>query len=80
MADIEVMFHQVHIPEKEIIFIRYMWWEDVNLQKLIDYEMCVHVFGGTSSSACGNYALQITAQDNVSGYIKQLILFWEIFM
>ena len=25
MADIEVMFHQVHIPEKEIIFIRYMW-------------------------------------------------------
>ena len=41
------------------------------MEKLIDYEMCVHVFGGTSSSACGNYALRITALDNVSGYIKE---------
>ena len=48
MADIEAMFHQVHIPEKERSFLRCLWWEDVNLEKLIDYEMCIHVFCGTT--------------------------------
>ena len=48
MADIEAMFHKVHIPENERSFLRYLWWEDVNLEKLIDYKMCVHVFGRTS--------------------------------
>ena len=71
VADIEAMFHQVHILEKERSFLRYLWWEDVNLEKLIDYEMCVHVFGGTSSPGCCNYALQRTALDNVSSYIKE---------
>ena len=71
MADIEAMFHQVHIPEKERSFFRYLWWKDVNLQKLIDYEMCVHVFGGISSSGCCNYTLRRTAPDNVSSYSKE---------
>ena len=69
MADIEAMFHQVHVPEKERSFLWYLW-EDVDLQKLTDYEMCVHVFGGTSSLGCCNYALRRTALD-VSSYSKQ---------
>ena len=71
MADVEAMFHQVHIPEKEISFLRYLWWEDVNLEKIIGYEMCVHVFGGTSSPRCCNYALLRTTVDNVSSYSKE---------
>ena len=71
MADIEAMFHQVHIPEKEISFLGYLWWEDVNLEKIIGYEMCVHIFGGTSSPRCCNYALLRTALDNVSSYSKE---------
>ena len=71
MADIEAMFHQVHIPEKERSFLRYLWLEDANLEKLIDYEMCVHVFGGTPSPGCCNYAFQRTALDNVSSYTKE---------
>ena len=62
----------MRIPEKERSFLRYLWWEDVNLEKLIDYEMCVHVFGGTSSPGCCNYTLQRTAPDNVSSYIKEV--------
>ena len=57
MADIEVMFHQVHIPGKKRSFLRYLWWEDVNLEKLIDYEMCVHVLGGISFPGYCDYAL-----------------------
>ena len=41
------------------------------MQKLIDYEMCVHVFGGTLSSGCYNYTLQRTALNNVSSYSKE---------
>ena len=33
MADIEAMFHQVLLPVKERSFLRYLWWEDVNLEK-----------------------------------------------
>ena len=33
---------------------------------MVDYEMCVHVFGGTSSFSCCNYALSKTAVVNAS--------------
>lgn len=40
------------------------WWQDGNLSKnLIDREMCVHVFDGTSSSFCSNYVLKRTSID-----------------
>ena len=71
IVDIEAMFHQVHVPEKERSFLRYLWWEDDNLQKHIDYEMSVYVFGGTSSPRCCNYALRRTALDNVASYSKE---------
>ena len=34
----------------------------------MDYEMCVHVFGGTSSPGCCNYALTKTVVDNASDF------------
>ena len=34
----------------------------------MDYEMCVHVFGGTSSPGGCNYALRKTAVDNASDF------------
>ena len=71
MADIEVMYHQVNISEKERSFLRYLWWEDVNLEKCIDYEIGVYLFGGTSSPGCCNYALQRTAPDSVSSYSEE---------
>ena len=40
------------------------------MQKLTDYEICVHVFGGTSFPGCCNYALPRTALANVSSYSK----------
>ena len=41
------------------------------MEKLIDYEICVHLFGGTSSPGCCNYILQGTALHNVSIYSKE---------
>ena len=43
--------------------------EDSNLGS--DHEMCVHVFGGTSSPGCCNYALQKRPIDNEVRYRKE---------
>ena len=50
MADIESMFYQVCVPEKHQNFLRFLWWENNNLDcDPSDHQMCVHVFGGTTS-------------------------------
>ena len=47
----------------------WVWWKDSDLGgDLLGHEMCVHLFGGTSSPGCCNYALQKTAIDNVVRY------------
>ena len=51
---------------------RFLWWEDCNLGgNLLDHEMCVHVFGGTSSPGCCNYALRKTGFYNF--YVDDLL-------
>ncbi len=65
MADIEAMFYQVHVPESQRSFLRFLWWPNGNTDEcLVEYEMCVHTFGAISSPACANFALQKTAEDN----------------
>ena len=41
---------------------------------MLDFEMNVHVFGGTSSPSCCNYALKKAALDNESNYHQMLRL------
>ena len=59
MGDIGSMFYQVRVAEKHCSFLRFLWWENDDLEKPpVDYEMLVHIFGGTSSPACSTYALK----------------------
>ena len=65
MADIKAMFHQVHIPDKHINFLRFLWWPDGDTaQPPQEHCMRVHLFGAVSSPSCANYALRRTAEDN----------------
>ena len=45
-------------------------YQNVN-GEVVDYEMRAHVFGGTSSPSCSNYALKRTALDNEVKYGKE---------
>ncbi|XP_066933229.1 uncharacterized protein [Clytia hemisphaerica] len=69
MAEIESMFYQVRVPEEFHDNLRFIWWPNGDLSKEpVDYQMCVHLFGATSSPSCANYALRQTADANKETY------------
>lgn len=48
-------------------FLRFLWWQQGNLdQEEVEYRMCVHLFGATSSPSCSCYALRRTAEDGIN--------------
>ncbi|XP_056020363.1 uncharacterized protein LOC125680242 [Ostrea edulis] len=64
MADIQQMFHCFKVKEDHRNYLRFLWYEDNNPQKeLVDYRMCVHVFGNSPSPAVATYGLRRTAQN-----------------
>ena len=73
-GDIEAMFHQLKIPEKQRSYLRLLWWKYSDLDKdVIDHEMTAHVFGGVSSPSCSNYALKKTTSDNLKKYGEDVV-------
>ena len=65
MADIEKMFYQVRVPTEHHDYLRFLWWPNGDLSKdPIDHQMCVHLFGATSSPSCCNFALRKAAEDH----------------
>ncbi|XP_070566165.1 uncharacterized protein [Ptychodera flava] len=65
MADIEAMFHQVKVKEKDSDCLRFYWWPDGNIESPPRvYKMMVHLFGAVSSPSCANTALHKMADDN----------------
>ena len=69
MADIESTHYQVRVPEYQQSFIKFLWWENHNIEEEpSDFAMCAHVFGGVSSASCSNYALKRSATDNADQY------------
>ena len=53
-------------------FLRFLWRQDGDISRQpVDHEMCVHVFGGTSSPSCINYTLKRTAVDGEAKFGKE---------
>ena len=70
MGNIQAMFYQVQVPGNQRDFLRYLWCQKDNLQgDLVDYEICLHVFSGTSSPGCCKYVLRKTVVDDGSDYV-----------
>ena len=50
MADIEAMSYQSKIPSDQRNYLRPLWWTNSDINKeVVDFELCAHVFGGSSS-------------------------------
>ena len=65
MSDVEAMFYQVCVPSEDRKALKFLWWPDADLdQPVQEYEMKVHLFGGTSSPSCANFALRKTTSEH----------------
>ncbi|KAJ8385589.1 hypothetical protein AAFF_G00184510 [Aldrovandia affinis] len=74
MADIESMFYQVWVPDKDADLLRFLWCPEGDLsQPIEEYRMAVHLFGATSSPSCASYALRRTAEDGRSKTIPEVV-------
>ena len=58
-ADIEAMFHQVKVTRSDRDALRFLWFQQDDVNKPPKaYRMASHLFGGVWSPSCANYALQ----------------------
>ena len=74
MADIESMFHQVRVPDRDTTFLRFLWWDDGDTTREVqEYQMLVHLCGAISSPASANFALRQTADDNKNCFPTEVI-------
>ncbi|XP_073728111.1 uncharacterized protein [Misgurnus anguillicaudatus] len=63
-CDIEKMFHQFHVPERDRDYLRFLWWTNGDTHSIPeDYRMKVHLFGAVSSPGCANYGLRHIANE-----------------
>ncbi|XP_071811288.1 uncharacterized protein [Apostichopus japonicus] len=69
MCDIKAMFHQFSVNPEHRDFLRFLWWENGDLQSdPVEYRMRVHLFGATSSPGCANFGLKQSAIDHEKEY------------
>jgi len=73
MADIEQMFHQVRVCEKNRDSLRFLWRDLDETKRPNEYKMTVHVFGAVDSPCCVNYALQRAAVDQQGKFSEDAI-------
>ena len=74
MADIDALFHQVHVSHKHINFLCFLWWRHGDTaQPLLDYRMKWHLLGAASSPSCASYTLRITAYDNALQFHMEVV-------
>ncbi|XP_064485903.1 uncharacterized protein LOC135398425 [Ornithodoros turicata] len=63
-ADIQRMFYCFFVREEDRDYLRFLWFRDNDTSsEVIEYRMCVHVFGNTCSPAIATYGLRRTAKE-----------------
>ena len=57
-ADIKGFFHMIHVEEKDIPAFRFLFFEDETMNKVVELESTVHIFGASSSPPVANFTLK----------------------
>ena len=74
ISDAKALSHQVRVRPSDCDALGFLWWPDGNLDsQLEEYQMRFHLFGGSSSPSCANFALKKTAVDNKGDFDVQTI-------
>ena len=73
VGDIRSMFHQVFVSEEDRDALRFLWYEDGVLEKLlVTYRIKVHLFGSTSWPSVASFTLRRTAEDNETNACEKI--------
>ena len=63
-CDVEQMFHSFYVNPASRDLLRFLWFENNDLNgPIVKFRMNVHFFGAISSPAVANYCLHKTAED-----------------
>ena len=63
-CDVEQMFHSFYVNPASRDFLRFLWFENNDLNgPIVEFRMNVHFFGAISSPAVANYCFHKTAED-----------------
>ena len=74
IADVEAMFHQVRVDEKDVGALRFLWFANGDITKEPEErQMMVHLFGGIWSPSCATFALQKTAEDHKAHFKGNIV-------
>lgn len=76
MCDIERMFHQFQVKKEDQDYLRFLWWEEGNLDTAPSvFRMKVHLFGAASSPGCANFGLKHLAAQGQGQFNENAIHF-----
>lgn len=76
MCDVERMFHMFHVKREDQDYLRFLWWENGNLETTpSNYRMKVHLFGAASSPGCANFGLKHQAVQGRDQFSEEAIRF-----
>ncbi|KAG1925738.1 hypothetical protein F2P79_025333 [Pimephales promelas] len=76
MCDVERMFHQFHVAPKDRDYLRFLWWEDGNMNAPPSvFRMKVHLFGAASSPGCANFGLKYLAMQGEGKFNQATVKF-----
>ena len=67
MTDIEKMFHQIYVLEKDRDALRFLW-RDKPTDKICDYITNVYLFGKIDSPCCASWSVKKTATNQANNY------------
>nr|XP_054604914.1 uncharacterized protein LOC107372912 [Nothobranchius furzeri] len=76
ICDVERMFHQFQVAPEDQDYLRFLWWEDGNLDKPPSvFRMRVHLFGAASSPGCANFGFKHLAAQGEGKFSEAAVKF-----
>ena len=73
VADIESIFFQVRVREKDQDAQRILWWTYNDYEQVDEYVRTVHIFGVMDSPCVANSCLRKTAEDNRKSFEEDTV-------
>ena len=73
VADIEGMFNRVKVPPEDSDALRFLWWENNDLESPSEFQITSHIFGVKDSPSCTNFCLKRAVEDSKGKFSDEAV-------